>query len=134
MKNETSAMAVVVCNGRVLATVEDIYGKSVLSLPKGHVEQGESVLQAAIRECFEETDVKLTAQDAVRELPSYSYDFTTPQGQQIHKTLCPVLFSLSEEQTPRAKEKRISKIEFMPIDDFLQRCAYDNVRKLFENL
>ena len=127
-------MAVVICNGKVLATVEDIYGKMVLSLPKGHVEQGETVLDAAIRECFEETDVKLSEQDTVKELPSYSYDFTTPGGDVIRKTISPILFYLNVEQTPCAKEKRISKAEFMSIDEFLTNCPYDNVRKIFEQL
>ena len=127
-------MAVVICCDKVLATVEEIYGKPVLSLPKGHVEQGETVLEAAIRECFEETDVQLNKQHAIRELPPYRYEFTAPNGQKICKTLCPVLFRLGQEQTPCAKEKRILTAEFMPIDQFVQNCPYDNVRKIFEQL
>ena len=134
MKYETSAMAVVICGNKVLATVEEIYGKSVLSLPKGHVESGETVLDAAIRECFEETDVTLDKQHAARELPPYSYSFTTPDGQQICKTLCPVLFRLSKEQTPRAKEKRMREAKFMDVKDFLDQCPYENVRKVLELL
>ena len=134
IKKETSAMAVVVCCGKVLVTVEDIYGKSVLSLPKGHVEQGETALDAAIRECFEETGVKLSEQHAEKVLTPYSYGFTTPDGLVINKTITPILFRLDVEQTPCTKEERISKAEFMPIGDFLQSCAYDNVRKVFEQL
>ena len=134
IKNETSAMAVVVCNGMVLATVESIYGKPVLSLPKGHVEHGETVLVAAIRECYEETDVKLHGQDAVKELPSYSYDFTTPDGVKICKKIIPVLFVLNSLPTPRAKEARIAKAEFMPIDDFVRDCSYDNIRKIIGSI
>ena len=134
MKNEQSAMAVVICNGQVLATVENIYGKPTLSLPKGHVERGETVLDAAIRECMEETDVELTAQDAVRELPPYSYGFTTPDGEKICKTISPVLFVLNSLPTPRAKEKRIQEVKFMTVADFLKDCPYDNVRKIFELL
>ena len=134
IKNETSAMAVVIYENKVLATVEDIYGKPTLSLPKGHVEQGETVLDAAIRECFEETDVQLNAQDAVKELPSYSYGFTTPDGIEICKTIAPVLFLLKTQPTPCAKEKRIVKAEFIPVEEFVQNCPYENVRKLFENL
>ena len=127
-------MAVVVCDGKVLATVEEIYGKPVLSLPKGHVEQGETVLDTAIRECFEETDVRLNKQDAVRELPSYSYGFTTPDGVEICKTITPVLFVLNVDPTPRAKEKRILKAEFIPIEELARNCPYDNVRKILEHL
>ena len=134
MKNELSAMAVVICDGKVLVTVEDIYGRNVLSLPKGHVEAGETVLDAAIRECFEETDVTLERHNAERELPSYSYVFSTPEGEQIRKTITPVLFRLDVEPSPLAKEKRMLEAKFMPIDDFLRDCSYDNVRKLFENI
>ena len=134
IKKETSAMAVVICNGMVLATVEEIYGKPVLSLPKGHVEAGETVLDAAIRECYEETDVQLGEQDAVRELASYSYNFTTPDGVVICKTITPVLFVLKSLPTPRAKEKRMLEAKFIEINDFLQECSYDNVRKVFEQL
>ena len=60
---EQSAMAVVLCKGKILAIVEDIYGRKVLSLPKGHNEQGETLLQTAIRECFEETNIVWTLLD-----------------------------------------------------------------------
>lgn len=127
-------MAVVLFDGKILCTVEDIYGKKVLSLPKGHVEVGETVLEAAIRECFEETDVTLTANDAVEQLEPYSYSFTTPQGQQICKTLYPVLFYLSKKQTPCAKETRICEVRFMDMADFLRNCSYDNIRNLVNKI
>ena len=134
IQHELSAMAVVICQDKVLATVENIYGKSVLSLPKGHVEQGETVLDAAIRECYEETDVVLDQRNFVKELPSYSYGFTTPDGVEICKTITPILFRLSAEPTPLAKEKRILEVKFMPVDEFLQNCSYDSVRKIFQHL
>ena len=132
MTYEQSAMAVVLCNGKVLATVEVIYGKPVLSLPKGHIEYGETVLDTAIRECFEETGVVLEKKFAQKELTPYSYGFTTPNGEEIRKTITPVLFVLTTQPLPYAKEKRIAKAEFMPIGDFLQNCPYDSVRKIIE--
>ena len=127
IKYEQSAMAVVLCGGKILCTVEVIYGETVLSLPKGHVEEGETITEAAIRECFEETNVELSLKDAVMPLEPYSYDFTTPEGQRICKTLCPVLFRLSKEQAPCAKEKRILEAKFLDINEFLGECPYDNV-------
>lgn len=132
VKYEQSAMAVVLFNDKILCIVEDIYGKNVLSLPKGHVEEGETVLETAIRECFEETDVILTTNDAVEQLEPYSYNFTTPQGQQICKTLYPVLFRLNKEQVSRAKEARIREVKFVDVAEFVRNCSYDNVRNLVE--
>lgn len=134
IKHELSAMAVVICQDKVLATVENIYGKPVLSLPKGHVEEGETVLDAAMRECYEETDVQLNKQDFVKELPSYSYNFTTPEGVEICKTIAPILFVLHIFPTPCTKEKRIVQAEFMPIGEFVRNCPFDNVRKILEQL
>ena len=130
IKYEQSAMAVVLYENKILCTLEEIYGKSVLSLPKGHVETGETVLETAIRECFEETDIILTSEEAVKELKPYSYSFKTPDGHQICKSLNPVLFRLSKEQSPRAKEKRILEVKFMDVNAFINECPYDNVVNL----
>ena len=134
IKLEQSAMAVVLCNGKILCIAEDIYGKTVLSLPKGHVEKGETITEAAIRECFEETDVRLSLKDAVKQLEPYSYGFTTPEGQHICKTLCPVLFRINKEQPTCAKEKRILEAKFMSTDLFLQECSYDNIVNLVKGI
>lgn len=129
---EQSAMALVLFDDKILCTVEEIYGKNVLSLPKGHVEKGETALETAIRECFEETDVILTINDAVEQLEPYSYNFTTPQGHQICKTICPVLFRLGKEQFPHAKERRIREAKFVEVAEFARNCSYDSIRALVE--
>lgn len=49
-------------DGRLLLVEETIDGRQVLNQPAGHLEAGESLLQAAVRETREETgwDVRLT--------------------------------------------------------------------------
>lgn len=42
-------------NGKFLMVEEDIYGKKILNQPAGHLEPGETLLEAAIRETLEET-------------------------------------------------------------------------------
>lgn len=58
----------VVINGRGQVVLVSQFGKS-WSLPKGHVEEGEEVLETAKREIYEETG--LTQLDFVEELGSY---------------------------------------------------------------
>ena len=50
-------------DGRLLLVQEQVHGQSVLNQPAGHLEAGESLQDAARRECLEETgwDVELTA-------------------------------------------------------------------------
>ncbi len=42
-------------NGKFLMVEEDIYGEKILNQPAGHLEQGETLIQAAVRETLEET-------------------------------------------------------------------------------
>ena len=127
---EQSAMAVVLCKGKILATVEDIYGRNVLSLPKGHNEQGETLLQTAIRECFEETNIVLTEENLVEALTPYSYQFSTPSNKLVQKTIAPFLFEVESEGQPIAKEKRMISVGWMEIAEFLQKCSYNNVKAI----
>ena len=131
---EQSAMAVVLCKGKILATVEDIYGRNVLSLPKGHNEQGETLLQTAIRECFEETNIVLTEENLVKPLTPYSYQFSTPSNKLVQKTIAPFLFEVESEGQPIAKEKRMISAQWMEISEFLQKCSYDNVRAIVKEI
>ena len=131
---EQSAMAVVLCKGKILATVEDIYGRNVLSLPKGHNEQGETLLQTAIRECFEETNIVLTEENMVKALAPYSYQFFTPSNKLVQKTIAPFLFEVESEGQPIAKEKRMISAQWMEISEFLQKCSYDNVKAIVKEI
>jgi len=56
MDREYSAGGVVSKRGKVLLVkVQNLEGKKVWTFPKGHLEEGESALQAALREVEEET-------------------------------------------------------------------------------
>lgn len=125
---ELSAMAVVIHNGRILSTNEMIYGREVLSLPKGHKEENESLLETAIRECFEETNIIISKENLVRELVPFSYEFLTPSNKSVRKTVVPFLFEASETGEPTPKEKRIISVQWMGVDEFLEKCSHENVK------
>lgn len=125
---EVSAMAVVMCKGKILATVEDIYGKCTLSLPKGHQEENELLIETAIRECFEETNIVIVRENFIKELAPYSYEFLTPSNKLIRKTVVPFLFEITDEGNPIPKEERMIAVQWMDVCDFLQDCTHDNVK------
>lgn len=131
-KIEQSAMAAVICKDKILTTTELIYGKETLSLPKGHVEENETAVETAIRECFEETGIAIKKDNFVRELPSYSYEFLTPSNQLIKKTIIPLLFEVNSEKAPNPKEERIISVQWMNIDEFMNNCTHENVKKVVE--
>lgn len=133
---EFCAMAVVFLNGKILATREMIFEKEAVSLPKGHVEAGETFLETAIRECFEETNIVLSRDELVRELTPYSYEFSWPtdEAARIRKTIVPFLFEAKQAGEPMSKEERVLSVQWMEVSDFLEKCSYENVRTLVKSI
>ena len=131
---EVSAMAVVLCNGKILTTNEIISGKNVLSLPKGHQEKDEDLLQTAIRECFEETDIVIDRKDCIKKLTPFTYGFLSQDNQLIKKINHPYLFSVRFEGTPAIKEERIIAVRWMEIKEFQRVCTHANIKKLIDEV
>lgn len=133
-KVELSAMAVVMCNGKILSTNEMIYGKETLSLPKGHKEENESIIETAIRECYEETNIVISKEDLVKELTSYSYEFLTPSNKLIRKTIVSFLFEVQTEGNPIPKEERMISVQWMDKDEFIDKCSHENVKLVVKEI
>ncbi len=131
---ELSAMAIVLNGEKILATNESIYGKETLSLPKGHKEAGETLVETAIRECFEETNIVISKENLCKELPSFSYEFLTPANKLIRKTVVPYLFVTENKGNPLPKEERMISVVWMNKKDFLEKCTHENVRKVVKSI
>ncbi len=88
-------------DGKILICHPTNHAKDVFSIPKGKVEMGESMLDGAIRETFEETNIQLKGTDDfyIHELSSVGYK----SGK---KTLHPFVF----------REKMISTFEWDKIE------------------
>ncbi|MBQ7407848.1 MAG: NUDIX domain-containing protein [Clostridia bacterium] len=129
VKKEICAMAVVLFNDKILTTNEIIYEREILSLPKGHKEKNENIIKTAIRECFEETNIVLCESDLVKKLPPYSYEFLAPNKILIKKTVYPFLFRVYSGGNPLNKEKRITMVQWMNVEEFLEKCPHESVKK-----
>lgn len=125
---EESAMAIVFYQNMILSMVEEVYNRPTLSLPKGHVEPGESKIDAAIRECFEETNEVITNDNYVGELKQFEITFINHFNKLVKKTIYPIIFRVSKMGSLVSKEERIRKIKYLPIGEFLLKCTYDNVK------
>lgn len=124
---EHSAMAIVICQGKILATTELVYGKIRLSLPKGHLEANETALQCAVRECYEETDITITSDNHIATLDDYTVEFSNNSNQLICKTITPLVFVVPTPTAAVVKEERILDVQWLDIADFVERCSYGNV-------
>lgn len=127
---EESAMAIVFYKQMVLATVEEVYERPTLSLPKGHIEPGETCLDAAIRECFEETNEIITKDNFISELAPFEITFISHENKLIKKTIYPLIFRVDKMGNLKAKEERIRKVKYLNIGEFLLKCTYDNVKTM----
>jgi 8-oxo-dGTP pyrophosphatase MutT (NUDIX family) len=124
MKNiEVSSGAVIVKKRNTtwdILLIRDL--KGMLTFPKGFVETGESIIQAARREAHEETGI--TALRYKATLPPISYIYTR-DGQSIHKTVYYALFSYTgRQQLVPQVEEGISEIQWMAISKACATIGY----------
>jgi len=95
------------------------------SLPKGHIEDGETPEQAALREVAEETGIK---SEITRSLGVIDFWFMA-SGKRIHKTVHHFLFTeVGGKLAPQVTE--VDEVAWIPIDEIVSKLAYPDERKL----
>ena len=99
--------------------------------PKGHVEAGESVRQAAHREVVEETGITDFALG--EELAEVAYRFFDPRkGVNVHKTTI-YLVARTDHREARP-EPLFDEFRWMPVPGAIGLVAYDTDRRVLERL
>jgi len=95
------------------------------SLPKGHIEAGETPEQAAIREVAEETGIE---SEISRALGVIDFWFMAG-GKRIHKTVHHYLFKeVGGELSPQVSE--VDDVAWFPLDEIIEKLAYPDEKKL----
>jgi 8-oxo-dGTP pyrophosphatase MutT (NUDIX family) len=107
----------------------DRRGRLRWSLPKGHVEAGETNEDAAVREVAEETGI--TGQ-VLAPLGTIDFWFVA-DGRRVHKTVHHFLMratggELSDEDV------EVEQVEWVPLGQLADRLAYDDERRLVERV
>lgn len=103
----------------------DRRGRLRWSLPKGHVEAGETTEQAAMREVAEETGIsgRITAR-----LGSVDYTFTAA-GKRIHKRVHHFLMVAIGGELSDA-DIEVTEVAWVPLEELDERLAYAGERRL----
>ncbi|MGC4960771.1 NUDIX domain-containing protein [Gordonia sp. DT218] len=103
----------------------DRRGRMMWSLPKGHIETGETAEQTAIREVAEETGINGTV---VAPLGKIDYWFVS-EGRRIHKTVHHYLLrSIGGELSDADYE--VSEVAWVPLAELPRKLTYSDERRL----
>ncbi|MDX6198031.1 MAG: hypothetical protein QOJ79_1182 [Actinomycetota bacterium] len=111
----------------------DRRGRLLWSLPKGHVEAGETEEDTAVREVMEETGIH---GQVVGKLGTIDFWFVA-DGRRIHKTVHHFLLlatdpinglELSDEDV------EVSEVAWVPLTEVASRLAYADERRLLERV
>jgi mutator protein MutT len=95
------------------------------SLPKGHIEEGETPEQAAVREVQEETGIE---SEIARELGVIDFWFMAG-GKRIHKTVHHYLFKeVGGHLAPQITE--VDDVGWFPLTEIVELLAYPDEKKL----
>jgi len=105
----------------------DRHGKLLWSLPKGHIEPGESAEQAAVREVEEETGISGVI---MAELGTIDFWFVA-DGRRIHKTVRHFLMRATGGELSDA-DIEVAEVAWVPLPDITAQLAYPDERTLVD--
>ena len=107
----------------------DRRGRLLWSLPKGHVEPGETEPETAVREVAEETGIHGRV---VGKLGAIDFWFVAA-GRRVHKTVHHYLLLAADPEHGLVlsdADVEVSCVAWVPLDDLAKRLAYADERRL----
>jgi 8-oxo-dGTP pyrophosphatase MutT (NUDIX family) len=108
----------------------DRRGRLLWSLPKGHVEVGETEPQAAVREVHEETGI---LGEVVGKLGTIDFWFVA-DGRRVHKTVHHFLLLAVNDLVLSDADVEVSEVAWVPVSELSERLAYADERRLLERV
>lgn len=95
MIEKISSMAIVIAKKEKKLKVLLLNSEGEWVFPKGHVEANETELDAAIRELYEESNVKVNAQESIGQVDEYKFYFN---GENAVKVIKVFAFIINDER------------------------------------
>jgi 8-oxo-dGTP pyrophosphatase MutT (NUDIX family) len=125
--DETSAGGLVLDAEQRAAVIGrlDRRGRLLWSLPKGHIEAGETAEQTAVREVAEETGIHSRV---LRPLGSIDYWFVA-DDRRVHKTVHHFLLEATGGELSD-EDVEVTEVAWVPLGELDERLAYADERRL----
>ena len=137
--DETSAGGLVVADDPItgpraaLIGRTDRRGRLLWSLPKGHIEEGETPEDTAVREVAEETGI---IGEVVAPLGIIDFWFVA-DGRRVHKTVHHYLLLATDPVHGLVlsdEDVEVSEVEWVALEELPARLAYADERRLLERV
>lgn len=124
MKFEKCCGCIILNEGKVLLVKHNV---GHWGFPKGHMEKNETELQTAIREVKEETNVDVEIQEEKRYVEEYYSNEDTFKQVVYFLATC-------KNMNIQKQEAEIAQIEWVPIEEAVNKITYENTKKLFKHV
>jgi ADP-ribose pyrophosphatase YjhB (NUDIX family) len=102
-------------------------GRLLWSLPKGHLEEGETAEQAAVREVEEETGI---SGEIIGTLGTIDFWFVA-EGRRIHKTVHHFLLRATGGELSDT-DIEVTEVAWVPMPQIADKLAYSDERELLD--
>ncbi len=124
MNYEKSCGCIIIHENKVLLVQ---HNEGHWDFPKGHIEKNETEIQTAIREVKEETNIDVVVQEDKR----YVSEYCPKEG-----TFKQVIFFLAtcKETQTKKQESEIKNIEWLPLEEAIERITYSNSKKILKQV
>ena len=125
MEQEKSCGAIVINKNNKILLV--YYNAGHWDFPKGHIENGETEEQTAIREVKEETNIDIIINNKYRYTTSYS-----PKENVMKEVVYFLAQNIDEDKKPQLEE--VSEVKWFTLEEAMNTITYENSKEILNKL
>ena len=125
MKQEKSCGCIIINDKKEVLLVH--HNKGHWDFPKGHVEEGETEVETAIREVKEETTIDVEVNENYRYTTEYS-----PQENVMKEVVYFLAKNINNERNAQLEE--VSEVKWFKIDEAVEKITYNTSKEILLRL
>lgn len=125
MEQEKSCGAIVINKNNKILLVHHNAGH--WDFPKGHIENGETEEQTAIREVKEETNIDIIINNKYRYTTNYS-----PKENVMKEVVYFLAQNIDEDKKPQLEE--VSEVKWFTLEEAMNTITYENSKEILNKL